>query len=160
MYPFRQPAVSYESVMPRLLPLLLLAGLGLSAAEGAWARQGPRRPMMQVPQMQPRMDRADPRFEQPRPQNDASRNGDFPRFPRRQRDDDGSLSDDVRRAQRESGGRVLGAERVQSDGRDITRIKVMDGDGRVRFIDSDRQSRRGSGQRPPDATDGDPPITP
>lgn len=51
-------------------------------------------------------------------------------------------ADAVRRAQAESGGRVLGAERVQFDGRDIMRVKVMDQDGRVRYMDSDAMSRR------------------
>ncbi|MFT4196816.1 MAG: hypothetical protein QM601_02710 [Pseudoxanthomonas sp.] len=50
------------------------------------------------------------------------------------------LSDAVRRAQANSGGQVLGAERVQFDGRDITRVKVMDGRGRVRYYDEDPQS--------------------
>ena len=52
-----------------------------------------------------------------------------------------SLSDSVRRAQRETGGQVLGAERVQFDGREINRVKVMDDRGRVRFMDDDPQRR-------------------
>lgn len=59
-----------------------------------------------------------------------------------------SLSDAVRRVQRETGGQVLGAERVQFDGRDINRIKVMDDRGRVRYMDDDPQQRRG--REPPD----------
>ncbi|RZA30904.1 MAG: hypothetical protein EOP92_33970 [Lysobacteraceae bacterium] len=56
-----------------------------------------------------------------------------------------SLSDSVRRAQRETGGQILGAERVQYDGREINRIKVMDDRGRVRYMDDDPQrSRDGS----------------
>lgn len=54
-----------------------------------------------------------------------------------------SLSDSVRRAQRETGGQVLGAERVQYDGRVINRIKVMDDRGRVRYMDDDPQRGRG-----------------
>jgi hypothetical protein len=50
-----------------------------------------------------------------------------------------SLSDAVRRVQRETGGQVLGAERVQFDGRDINRIKVLDDRGRVRYMDDDPQ---------------------
>ena len=53
-----------------------------------------------------------------------------------------SLSDSVRRAQRETGGQVLGAERVQFDGREINRVKVMDDRGRVRYMDDDPQRRR------------------
>lgn len=60
--------------------------------------------------------------------------------------DDGAGSrnmaaDAVRRAQAESGGRVLGAERVQFDGRDIMRVKVMDESGRVRYMDDDPASQ-------------------
>ncbi len=61
-----------------------------------------------------------------------------------------SLSDAVRRVQRETGGQVLGAERVQFDGRDINRIKVMDDRGRVRYMDDDPQQRRAQ----------DPPVAP
>ncbi|MFT3763203.1 MAG: hypothetical protein QM761_11505 [Pseudoxanthomonas sp.] len=57
------------------------------------------------------------------------------------------MSESVREAQRSSGGRVLGAERMQSDGRDIIRVKVMDDQGRVRYIDNDRQPRRGIDRR-------------
>lgn len=53
-----------------------------------------------------------------------------------------SLSDSVRRAQRETGGQVLGAERVQFDGREINRVKVMDDRGRVRYMDEDPQRGR------------------
>ena len=53
-----------------------------------------------------------------------------------------SLSDAVRRVQRETGGQVLGAERVQFDGRDINRVKVMDDRGRVRYMDEDPQRGR------------------
>jgi hypothetical protein len=52
------------------------------------------------------------------------------------------MSDSVRRAQRETGGQVLGAERVQYDGREINRIKVMDDRGRVRYMDDDPQRAR------------------
>ena len=53
-----------------------------------------------------------------------------------------SLSDAVRRAQRETGGQVLGAGRIQFDGRDINRVKVMDDRGRVRYMDEDPQRGR------------------
>ncbi|MFT3754992.1 MAG: hypothetical protein QM769_03460 [Pseudoxanthomonas sp.] len=58
-----------------------------------------------------------------------------------------SMSESVRQAQRSSGGRVLGAERMQSDGRDIIRVKVMDGQGRVRYIDNDQHSRSNNDRR-------------
>lgn len=54
-----------------------------------------------------------------------------------------SLSDAVRRVQRETGGRILGAERVPYDGRDINRVKYMDDRGRVRYMDDPQPSRAG-----------------
>ena len=62
-----------------------------------------------------------------------------------------SLSDSVRLVQRETGGRILGAERVPYDGRDINRVKYMDERGRVRYMDDEaRPSReRGPGGPPP-----------
>ncbi|WP_345783843.1 hypothetical protein [Stenotrophomonas sp. YIM B06876] len=52
-----------------------------------------------------------------------------------------SLSDAVRRVQRETGGRILGAERVPYDGRDINRVKFMDDRGRVRYMDDPAPAR-------------------
>ncbi len=50
---------------------------------------------------------------------------------------------------------MLGAERVQFDGRDIMRVKVMDDQGRVRYMDDDMASRnrqrRGGGSARNDA---------
>ena len=59
----------------------------------------------------------------------------------RQGGTDRSLSDAVRRVQRETGGRILGAERVPYDGRDINRVKYMDDRGRVRYMDDPAPSR-------------------
>jgi hypothetical protein len=47
------------------------------------------------------------------------------------------LSDSVRRVERDTRGRVLSAERVPYDGRDVNRIKVVDQNGRVRVIMDD-----------------------
>jgi hypothetical protein len=66
--------------------------------------------------------------------------------PPRARNNESSLSDAVRRAQRETGGQVLGAERIQFDGRDINRVKVMDDSGRVRYMDDDPQRGRATPQ--------------
>jgi hypothetical protein len=96
-----------------ILPLVLLIALpGVSAA--AWAQSGAQ--------------------ERPQQREDAS---PPPGKPSRI-----SLSDSVRRAQRETGGQVLGAERVQFDGREINRVKVMDDRGRVRYMDDDPQRGR------------------
>jgi len=61
------------------------------------------------------------------------------RMPNRR--DDG-LSDSVRNVERTTRGQVLSAERVQSDGRDVNRIKIMDDRGRVRVYMDDPQSRQ------------------
>ena len=71
-----------------------------------------------------------------------------------------SLSDAVRRVQRETGGQVLGAERVQFDGRDINRIKVMDDRGRVRYMDDDPQQGSDQERREAPPARGDNPPTP
>jgi hypothetical protein len=78
-----------------------------------------------------------------------------------ERDDDRSqrqrrqdtLSDSIRRIERATRGQVLSAERMQSDGRDINRIKVVDDSGRVRVYLDDPQSR--SGNAPPTRDDDD-----
>ena len=58
-------------------------------------------------------------------------------------DDDrrGNLSDAVRRVERDTRGEVLSAERVQYDGRDMHRVKVVDDQGRVRVFMQDPQRR-------------------
>ncbi|MDH5835368.1 hypothetical protein [Luteimonas kalidii] len=59
--------------------------------------------------------------------------------PNRNRD---ALSDSVRRFERSNrGSRVLSAERMQADGRDVNRIKAMDDRGRVRIYVDDPQRR-------------------
>jgi hypothetical protein len=61
--------------------------------------------------------------------------------PRARRNDE--LADSVRRVQSRTGGQVLSAERVPFDGRDISRVKVVDERGRVRVYMDDPASRRG-----------------
>ena len=53
----------------------------------------------------------------------------------------GSLSDAVRRVERSTRGEVLSAERVQYDGRDMHRVKVVDNSGRVRVFLQDPARR-------------------
>ncbi len=62
-----------------------------------------------------------------------------PPEPTRSQHDD-SVSDAVRRIERSNRGQVLSAERMQYDGRDVTRIKVVDDAGRVRIYMDDAQS--------------------
>ena len=52
------------------------------------------------------------------------------------------LSEAVRRVERRTGGQVLSAELVPFDGRTISRIKVVDSDGRVRVYLDDGTARR------------------
>ncbi|MBP3975747.1 MULTISPECIES: hypothetical protein [Pseudoxanthomonas] len=64
-----------------------------------------------------------------------------------------TMSESVRWAQKTAGGQVLGAERVQSDGRDFNRVKLIDERGRVRYMDDVPQSRQP--QRPPQPSAGE-----
>ena len=65
-----------------------------------------------------------------------------------------ALSASVRRVERSNrGSRVLSAERMQSDGRDVTRIKTMDDRGRVRIHVDDPQRRRPEPPRRPTTRD-------
>ena len=53
-----------------------------------------------------------------------------------------ALSAAVRRVESQTGGQVLSAERVPFDGRDVSRIKVVDSNGRVRvYMDDPLGSR-------------------
>jgi len=63
------------------------------------------------------------------------------------RDDDDSLSDSVRRIERATQGEILSAERVQFDGRDVNRVKVVDDRGRVRIYVDDPEKAAQSGDR-------------
>jgi len=54
------------------------------------------------------------------------------------------LSAAVRRVESQTGGQVLSAERIPFDGRDVSRIKVVDASGRVRvYMDDPRTARDG-----------------
>ena len=67
-------------------------------------------------------------------QQDSRQERDKPR-------DSSSLSDAVRRIERNTRGEVLSAERVQYDGRDMHRVKVVDDAGRVRVFMQDPSRR-------------------
>ena len=58
-----------------------------------------------------------------------------------------ALADAVRRVERATGGEVLSAERVQSDGRDVSRVKVVDASGRVRVYMDDAAAARAPRRR-------------
>lgn len=108
----------------RILPLTVLVVALTGAAMPAAAQQG----------RGPRGERAPP---------EPSRS---------QRDD--SVSDAVRRIERSNRGQVLSAERMQYDGRDVTRIKVVDDAGRVRIYMDDAQPK--PDQRQPPSRNDDP----
>ena len=63
---------------------------------------------------------------------------------RSQSRDKSTLSDAVRRIERDTRGEVLSAERVQYDGRDMHRVKVVDDAGRVRVFMQDPTQRDGN----------------
>ena len=118
------------------LPLVAAAALAF-ASVGAWAQdgRGHDRGRNQDGQVD-RGQRDDGMRDAPRPR--------MMREPRRQesrRSRDDGLADSVRRIERTTRGRVINAERVQSDGRDINRIKVMDERGRIRVYMDDPQQR-------------------
>lgn len=54
------------------------------------------------------------------------------------------LSDSVRRIERRTRGQVISAERVPYDGRSVSRVKVVDEDGRVRVYMDDPQAAAGN----------------
>lgn len=53
-----------------------------------------------------------------------------------------SLTDSVRRVERQTGGEVLSAEPMERDGRQVNRVKVLTNDGRVRVMQLDPQQNR------------------
>lgn len=57
------------------------------------------------------------------------------------------MSDSVRRAERDGRGEVLSAERVQYDGRDMHRVKVVDDQGRVRVYMQDPARQNNAGRQ-------------
>jgi len=112
------PPAMYRVPKPLSKLLCVVFLAGLPAAS-AWAQQAPPPP--------------------PRDRGDARGNDDNRR---------GSLSDAVRRVERDTRGEVLSAERVQYDGRDMHRVKVVDDQGRVRVFMQDPE-RRDAGATPP-----------
>ena len=100
---------------------LVLALAGASVV--AWAQPQPQKPRPQQQQ---------PQQQQPQP----------PRSPHRNQQE--GLSESVRRAERN--GQVLSAEQVQSDGRDVNRVKIIDSKGRVRVFWDDPAAKPRDGK--------------
>ncbi|TDK24348.1 hypothetical protein E2F46_08665 [Luteimonas aestuarii] len=116
-----------------LLAFCALALLSVGLVAPAWAQDPPR-------------DRSERGRGQERQET--------PRQESRARGQD-SLADSVRRFERARGDRVLSAERMQADGRDVNRIKAMDERGRVRAYVDDPQGRGGQPPRRERSRDGD-----
>ena len=75
--------------------------------------------------------------------------------PPAQRGNDHTLSDSVRRIERDTRGEVLSAERVPFDGREMHRVKVLDDRGRVRVYMDDPREHEGPQDRDhPQGRDG------
>lgn len=62
--------------------------------------------------------------------------------------DPGRLPETVSRIERETGGRVLSAQKSQRGGREVNRIKVYTPEGRVRVMWDDPQRDRGGSPAP------------
>ena len=116
--------------MPKLLTIALLAMLPAMAAHAD-------------PQSQDRGRGKSQRDDSRGDFSDRGDRGDLRPAPRR------SLSDAVRRVERDTRGEVLSAERIQYDGRDMHRVKVVDDQGRVRVFMQDPQRRDGNRGGPP-----------
>lgn len=136
--------------LPRHLCRLSLLAVLACAGASAWAAPQSRL-LGVVPQAQSR----DHAPQRDRPPQDRSAQGHD------RRDEQRALSDAVRRAERATRGQVLSAERVQYDGRDLNRVKVVDDRGRVRVYWDDPQTQRDppdgnqSRARPTHDDDGD-----
>jgi len=106
----------------RLVPLVLFAASALVAGDASAQRRGPDvdAPPARATHAARASDRHDRNAEQR------------------------ALSAAVRRVESQTGGQVLSAERIPFDGRDVSRIKVVDASGRVRvYMDDPRTARDG-----------------
>jgi hypothetical protein len=86
-------------------------------------------------------------------------NANLPPRPLREHDhsrgqDRRALAEAVRRVERATRGEVLSAERVPFDGRDVSRVKVVDASGRVRVYMDDAQPAREPRPNPTRGEDG------
>lgn len=129
----------FMSCRPRALSSLIALAL-LGAAPTAFAQQAPPYPQARNGDR----DQPPPWMQPPPPAGNEE-------FLRRQQRRD-SASDAVRRIERDTRGEVLSVERVQYDGRDMHRVKVVDDRGRVREY---MQDSRSGGRRPTGSQRGD-----
>lgn len=130
---------------PRALSSFIALAL-LGAAPAVLAQQAPPYPQAR------NGDRGQPPpWMQQQPSPPQGGNEEFLR--RQQRRD--SASDAVRRIERDTRGEVLSVERVQYDGRDMHRVKVVDDRGRVREYMQDSRSGSRRSANPQRADDND-----
>src|SRR5687768_4314489 len=113
--------------MPLSRRLICLSLFAMLAGAGASAWAGPQ-------------SRLDTLMKQAQARDEA-RHGERPQQQHDRAGDQRALSDAVRRAERATRGQVLSAERVQYDGRDLNRVKVVDDRGRVRVYWDDPQAQ-------------------
>jgi len=132
------------SCRPRALSSFIALAL-LGAAPAALAQQAPPYPQARSG------DRGQPPPWMQSSQQAPSQQGANEEFLRRQQRRD-SASDAVRRIERDTRGEVLSVERVQYDGRDMHRVKVVDERGRVREY---MQDSRSGDRRPAQPQRGD-----
>lgn len=139
------PRCPVDSDQPRLrhpLPILISLCVLMSVSAGVWAQdrgggRGGRGPQTENGRGPERLDdirRAPP-------------TANISPLRERRVDRSDALADSVRRIERSTRGQVLSAERMQSDGRDVNRIKVMDDRGRVRVYMDDPNKRAGGRTR-------------
>ena len=120
-------------------PLALSLTIALLGAAGM-ASAAPAPAGMQDPQ--PRAERQAPPAQAHPQHSPAPRQQARPPRQARPRHED-PLSDSIRRVERRTRGQVISAERVPYDGRSVSRVKVVDDEGRVRIYMDDPQAAAG-----------------
>lgn len=129
--------MSRPSRLTRIVLCAALAAVGMGATAQAQNKQGPR-----------------VRIERSQAEREAGQGR--PASPHHRRDAQRALAESVRRAERATRGQVLSAERVQYDGRDLNRVKLVDDRGRVRvYWDDPEQGRGNRGGSEPRTRDDD-----
>lgn len=117
------------------LTIALMGAVGVAdAAPGPTGMQDPEPRAQSRPAEPPQ---ARPRSERPQPAPAPRQRQERPRHV-------DPLSDSVRRIERRTRGQVISAERVPYDGRSVSRVKVVDEDGRVRVYMDDPQAAAGN----------------
>lgn len=120
------------------LTIALMGAVGV--ADAAPGPTGMQDSEARRPRAQPRPEpppQARPRSERPQPAPAPRQRQERPRHV-------DPLSDSVRRIERRTRGQVISAERVPYDGRSVSRVKVVDEDGRVRVYMDDPQAGAGT----------------